>query len=282
MAAAHPARPAPPDSPGATAPDEARPADRLERGTGGVARVVVGRPEVRGALDAPERRALLDALRRAADAAAAGEVRCVVLTGTGDAFSSGQDLREHAARLDADDPALARVVEDEYAPIALLLAEMPAPVVAVVRGTAAGAGAALALAADLRLLAASARVDTGFARVGLPPDTGASWWLPRLVGEGRARDLLLRPRPVPADECVALGLATEAVPDAELDERAEEVARELAAGPTAALVATRRALAFAATHDLPSTLAHEGALVAGVARGREHRAAVEAFLTRRR
>lgn len=258
----------------------APPPARVER-DGAVARVVIGRPEVRGALDGATRRALLAALREVAGLAEAGDVRCVVLTGSGGSFCAGQDLREHAARLDADDPALGRVVAEEYAPIALLLAQLPAPVVAVVRGTAAGAGAALALAADLRLLAASAHVDLGFARVGLPPDTGASWWLPRLVGEGRARDLLLLPRPVPAAECVAIGLATEAVDDAALDDRAREVSRRLAAGPTAALVATRRALAFAATHDLPATLEHEGALVAGAARRPEHRAAVESFLSRR-
>jgi len=253
----------------------------LER-DGPVARVVIGRPEVRGALDGATRRALLGVLREVAAAAGAGAVRCVVLTGAGDSFCAGQDLREHAAQLAGGDPALGRVVEDEYAPVALLLAEMPAPVVAAVRGTAAGAGAALALAADLRLLAASARVDLGFARVGLPPDTGASWWLPRLVGEGRARDLLLRPRPVPAAECVAIGLATEVVDDDALGARTAEVAQQLAAGPTAALVATREALAFAATHDLPATLEHEGRLVAGAARHPEHLAAVEAFLTRRR
>lgn len=249
---------------------------------GAVARVVIGRPEARGALDGATRRALLAALRDVARDAEGGRVRCVVLTGSGGSFCAGQDLREHAAQLDADDPALARVVAEEYAPLALLLARMPAPVVAAVRGTAAGAGAALALAADLRLLAASARVDLGFARVALPPDTGASWWLPRLVGEGRARDLLLLPRPVPAAECVAIGLATEAVADEALDGRVREVAGRLADGPTAALVATRRALAFAATHDLPATLEHEGVLVAGAARRPEHRAAVERFLSRRR
>lgn len=249
---------------------------------GAVARVVIGRPEVRGALDVATRRALLAALREVTAAAEAGTVRCVVLTGAGGSFCAGQDLREHAARLAEDDSALGRVVEEEYAPLALLLARMPAPVVAAVRGTAAGAGAALALAADLRLLAASARVDMSFTRVGLPPDTGASWWLPRLVGEGRARELLLLPRPVPAPECVAIGLATEAVDDDALDARVTEVAQQLAAGPTAALVATRRALAFGATHDLPAALEHEGRLVAEAARRPEHRAAVEAFLTRRR
>ncbi|WP_299033434.1 enoyl-CoA hydratase-related protein [uncultured Pseudokineococcus sp.] len=249
---------------------------------GAVARVVVGRPEVRGALDAATRRALLAALREVAADAEAGAVRCVVLTGAGDSFCAGQDLREHAARLADGDAALGRVVEEEYAPLALLLAEMPAPVVAAVRGTAAGAGAALALAADLRLLAASARIDLGFSRVGLPPDTGTSWWLPRLVGEGRARDLLLLPRPLPAAECAAIGLATEAVDDDALDARVTEVAQQLAAGPTAALVATRRALAFAATHDLAATLEHEGRLVVEAAQRPEHRAAVEAFLRRRR
>ncbi|MEJ5915071.1 enoyl-CoA hydratase/isomerase family protein [Pseudokineococcus sp. 1T1Z-3] len=254
---------------------------------GALAHVVIGRPHVRGALDVAARAALAAALREVSDD---DDVRCVVLSGSGGAFSAGQDLREHAAVLAARDEAVAGggpapdaglAVVEEYVALALLLARLPKPVVASVRGTAAGAGAALAMACDLRLLAASARVDVGFTRVGLSPDTGASWWLPRLVGEGRARDLLLRPRPVPAAECLAIGLATEVVEDDALDARVEQVARQLADGPTAAYAATRQALAFSAVHDLPTSLAREGELAAQASRSPDHRHAVEAFLHRR-
>lgn len=245
----------------------------------GVAEITLTRPEAMNALDTATKVALRDAVSRVAHD---DDVRCVLLTGEGRAFCVGQDLREHVSLLQAGDPSLWRTVPEHYNPIALGLATMPKPVVAAVNGVAAGAGAAFALAADLRIVAASAGFNLAFAGVALSADSGSSWWLPRLVGMTRAKELLLLPRTVPAEEALAIGLATEVVPDDELAERAREVAVRLAAGPTLAFAAIRRALAFSATHHLEESLAHEGELMALTGGTADHAEAVDAFLAKRR
>ena len=164
--------------------------------------------------------------------AADPEVRCVVLTGSGRAFCVGQDLKEHLAGLRGDTSVpLSDTVEKHYNPTVLALATMPKPVVAAVNGVAAGAGASLAFAADFRVLADSAAFNTSFAGVALSCDTGASWTLPRLVGRGKAMELLYFPRTVPAAEALELGLATQVVPADELAATVRELAARLAAGP---------------------------------------------------
>lgn len=243
-----------------------------------VATVAFDRPDQMNALDTPTKVALLEAVTRAADDEG---VRCVLLTGTGRAFCVGQDLREHVRLLTAGDESLWRTVPDHYSPIARTLATMPKPVVAGVNGVAAGAGASLAMAADLRIVAESAGFNLAFAGIALSADTGASWYLPRLVGLGRARDLLLRPRTVGAAEALALGLATEVVPDDELATRARAVAVELAAGPTTAYAALREVTAYSATHGLTETLELEGEWMARTGASADHAEAVDAFLAKR-
>jgi 2-(1,2-epoxy-1,2-dihydrophenyl)acetyl-CoA isomerase len=254
--------------------------------TGAVATVRLHRPEAMNSLTRATKSALLDALRRVADDDA---VRAVVLTGSGRAFCVGQDLREHAADLRATDAAagstsevsgLGGTVREHYNPIATLLATMPKPVVAAVNGVAAGAGASFAFACDLRLLAESAGFNLAFAGIGLSCDSGASWWLPRLVGSGRAKELLLMPRTVRAEEALQLGLASRVVPDDELAAAAAELAGRLAAGPTQAYAAIRRAVAYSAGHDLTTALEHEAELMSTTGATADHRAAVEAFLTK--
>lgn len=245
---------------------------------GAVGTITLARPEARNALDTATKDALLAAVRAAADDPA---VRCVLLTGSGSAFCVGQDLREHADLLARGDAAPWRTVLEHYNPVVTALATMGKPVVAAVNGVAAGAGASLAMAADLRLVAASAGFNLAFAGVALSADSGASWTLPRLVGWGRARDLLLRPRTVGAREALEIGLATEVVADADLPDRAREVAARLAAGPTAAYAALRRALAFSATHDLPASLAAEAQEMACTGATADHVEAVTAFLAKR-
>src|SRR5699024_4021644 len=162
--------------------------------------------------------------------AADPEVRCVVLTGTGRAFCVGQDLKEHIGLLAEDAEALWRTVAEHYTPVVELIATMDKPVVAALNGVAAGAVAAFALPADLRYLAESAGVNLAFTGIALSCASGTSWSLPRLVGTAKAKELLLLPRTVPAQECLELGLATEVVPDGQLADRVTEVARSLAAG----------------------------------------------------
>jgi 2-(1,2-epoxy-1,2-dihydrophenyl)acetyl-CoA isomerase len=229
------------------------------------------------ALDTPTKVALREAVLEAAED---DSVRCVVLTGSGRAFCVGQDLREHVRLQQARDPSLWRTVPEHYNPTALALATMPKPVVAAVNGVAAGAGAAFAFAADVRLLAASAGFNLAFTAIALSADSGASWWLPRLVGMARAKDLLLRPRTVDAATCLELGLASEIVADEDLPGRAAALAADLAAGPTIAYGAVRRAVAYSATHDLPASLEYEGELMALTGASADHAAAVAAFLAK--
>jgi 2-(1,2-epoxy-1,2-dihydrophenyl)acetyl-CoA isomerase len=247
---------------------------RLE---GGVATVRLDRPGARNALDTATKVALRDAV---AQAAADEAVRCVVLTGSGRAFCAGQDLREHGANLAAGVPGLERTLAEHYHPIVLGLATMPKPVVAAVNGIAAGAGVSLALAADLRIAAASSGFNLAFTSIGLSADTGSTWWLPRLVGMGRAKELLLMPRTVGAEEALSMGLVTEVVPDDELAARTEQVAARLAQGPTVAYGAVRRALAYSAGHDLVDSLEHEAELMTLTGATADHAAAVTSFLAK--
>jgi 2-(1,2-epoxy-1,2-dihydrophenyl)acetyl-CoA isomerase len=244
---------------------------------GGVTTVRLNRPAALNALDVPTKVALRDALTTAAGD---DSVRCVVLTGTGRAFCVGQDLREHAGLLERGADALRTTVTEHYNVIARTLGTMRKPVVASVNGVAAGAGAAFAFAADVRILAESAGFNLAFTGIGLSADSGSSWWLPRLIGVAKAKDLLLQPRSVGAGEALDLGLATEVVADADLADRAREVAGRLAAGPTVAYGAVRQAVAYSLGHTLEESLTNEGELMALTGATADHKAAVAAFLAK--
>lgn len=248
----------------------------------GVATVTMDRPEAMNALDLALKVALRDTLQTVADDTA---VRAVLLTGSGRAFCVGQDLAEHARNLEGDEAGRAAVwntVAEHYTPITTLLASMPKPVVAAVNGVAAGAGAAFAFACDLRIVADTAGFNLAFAAVGLSADSGSSWTLPRLVGMAKAKELLLMPSTVPADQALALGLATQVVPAAELATTAREVAVRLASGPTMAYASIRRSLAFSAGHPLDESLANEQAMMELTGATQDHRDAVQAFLAKQR
>jgi 2-(1,2-epoxy-1,2-dihydrophenyl)acetyl-CoA isomerase len=244
-----------------------------------VATITLDRADAMNSLDTATKVALRDHVQRAADDSA---VRAVVLTGAGRAFCVGQDLKEHAEGLAGGAADLGETVREHYSPIAATLATMPKPVVAAVNGIAAGAGAAFAFACDLRVVADTAGFNLAFAAIGLSCDSGSSWTLPRLVGWARARELLLLPRTVKADEALALGLATEVVPASAVLGRATELARQFAAGPTQAYAAIREALAFSATHTLAESVANEAELMARTGATEDHRSAVTAFLAKRR
>ncbi len=247
--------------------------DRL----GAVATVTLNRPDRLNSLDVATKEALLAAL---GEVAGDESVRCVVLTGAGRGFSAGQDLKDHITLLAQDPSAVMSTVAEHFNPIATLLATMPKPVVAAVNGIAAGAGASMAMACDIRLVARSAGFNLAFAGVALSCDTGASWWLPRLVGVAKAKELLLLPRTVRADEALELGLATRLVADEELPAAAADLAAQLAAGPTLAYASIRRAVAFSAGHDLADSLAHEEVLMRLTGASADHLAAVQAFVAK--
>ncbi len=241
----------------------------------GLATITLNRPDAMNALNNELKSALRDTLRKAADDE---DVRAVLLTGNGRAFCVGQDLKEHIGALQEGGGNALSTVEDHYNPITLAIAGMPKPVVAAVNGVAAGAGAGFAFAADYRLLAESAAFNTSFAGIALTADSGISWTLPRLVGPGRAADLLLFPRSVRSGEALELGLAHRVVPDGELAEQAGTVARELAQGPTRAYAAIKESLAFGAGHSLAETLEKEAELQVRAGASKDHQAAVEAFV----
>ncbi|TNC20802.1 enoyl-CoA hydratase-related protein [Amycolatopsis alkalitolerans] len=245
----------------------------------GVRTLTLHRPKAYNSLTVELKERLLDALR---EAAAAPEVRAVVLTGAGKAFCAGQDLKEHVGLLQAGDPAPLGTVREHYNPIVRTIAGMPKPVIAAVNGPAAGAGAAFAYAADLRIAAASANFLMAFANVGLGPDSGASWTLQRLVGYGRAAELMLLARTVPAEEAKQLGLVSEVVPDEELAERAHTIAAKLAAGPTVSYAKIKEVLDVAAQGSLEDALLAEDAAQTVLGSTADHREAVEAFVAKRK
>ena len=242
-----------------------------------VAVIRLNRPGSMNALTAEMKTGLLAALRRAA----ADPVRAVVITGNGRGFCAGQDLVEHAELLESGDTKL-DTVREHYNPIITEIMTMPKPVVAAVNGVAAGAGAALTLACDFRVAARAASFVMSFSLVGLGADSGVSWTLPRLAGLARATELLMLAEPIPADRALGLGLVTSVVPDDEFSENALDLARRLAAGPTASYAAIKEALLYAATHGLTDALDEEAELQARLGRTADHRAATMAFLRKER
>lgn len=229
------------------------------------------------ALDIATKEALLTTLRQVAEDPA---VRCVVLTGSGRAFSVGQDLREHIDLLSNQDSSLWSTVPEHYNPIVELLATMDKPVIAAINGIAAGAGASLAFAADLRIIIDTGGFNLAFAGIALSCDSGSSWTLPRLVGIAKATELLMFPRTIPATEALELGLVNRVVSAEELPTVVGEVARTMAAGPTLAYAAIKRSVAFSAGHTLSESLAQEADQMALTGGSQDHAAAVAAFLAK--
>jgi 2-(1,2-epoxy-1,2-dihydrophenyl)acetyl-CoA isomerase len=248
-------------------------ADVTTERDGAVATVTLPGP----ALSLATKQGLLRDLRAAA---ADGEVRAVVLTGTGKAFCVGQDLAEHAAALKADAASAMNTVDEHYNPIATLLATMPKPVVAAVNGTCVGAGLGFALACDLIVMATGATLGTAFTGIGLTCDSGLSVTLARSLGASRARALLLRPATFTAEEAVSWGLAADLVPAPEVRATAAALAARLAAGPTAAYAETKRLLADAPARPLARALEAEGAAQRRLSLTADHAGAVRAFLAK--
>jgi 2-(1,2-epoxy-1,2-dihydrophenyl)acetyl-CoA isomerase len=248
----------------------------LRQTDGAVAIVTINRPEARNALTAATKVALLQALR---DCGADNSIRAVVLTGAGQAFCSGQDLREHAQLLDSGAAPL-ETVRQHYNPTIETITAMPKPVIAALPGVAAGAGAALAFACDFRIAAERASLLLAFARVGLGADSGASWTLQRLVGPAKAAELLMLADPVDSAAALRLGLLTSVVPDDDLPAAAAQLAARLAAGPTLAYAAIKESLLYGATHRLSESLEKEAELQARLGQTEDHRAATLAFVAK--
>jgi len=225
-------------------------------------------------------------LRAALDAAAADrDVRCVVLTGTGRGFCAGQDLADPAvAPARAGDTAKVDVgaaIERFYKPLALRIRSMPVPVVAAVNGVAAGAGANLALLCDIVVAARSASFIQAFSKIGLVPDCGGTWLLPRLVGRAQAFGLAMLADKLGAEDAVRLGLIWKCVDDAAFAAEVEAIATRLASLPTCALVATRQALDASQQLDLAAALSLEADMQRTLGAAHDFAEGVAAFMAKR-
>lgn len=240
----------------------------------GLARVTLSRPERGNAID----RHLVDDLRAALERA--GGARAILLRGAGRDFCVGGDLRAFDAAPDRG--AFLRDLAGALHEAVELLVSFPAPVVVAVRGSAAGAGMSLAALGDIVVAAESASFVLAYTGVGLTPDGGSSWILPRVVGLRRAAELALLNRRLTAREALDWGLVTAVVGDAELDDRAAEVAARLVAGPTGALATTRRLLWAGAERPLAAHLREEADAIARAGDGHEGREGIAAFVERRR
>lgn len=212
-----------------------------------------------------------------------GRIRALVLTGEGRAFSAGQDLGERAdAFAAATVPDIRGSLDSLYNPLVRRIATLPIPVIAAVNGIAFGAGAAIAIACDITLAAASSRFQFGFVNVGLGPDSGASWLLPRLVGQQRAMDLALSARPVSGREAEAMGLVARCVEDADLLPQARELAHQLASKSADAVRAIKQRLREAAAMSFDEALDAERDAQAELGQTTAYRDAVLRFSARLR
>ncbi|MEU8259158.1 enoyl-CoA hydratase-related protein [Micromonospora sp. NPDC048999] len=248
--------------------------------TDAVVTLTLNRPTAMNSLDVALKEALRDTL---AELENDPSCRAVVLAGAGGSFSAGQDLREHVQSLEAADADPLSTVRAHYNPIAARLANLPKPVIAAVRGMAAGAGASLAFLADFRIGGPKTRFLMAFAGVGLAADTGASWTLPRLVGHAKAVELLMLAEPVGAEEASRLGLLTRLVADDEqVLPTAQELAARLAAGPTVAYGEIKRQLSVAEAGTLADALAAEAQAQSTCGATVDHRASTMAFVNKQK
>ncbi|TCP63277.1 2-(1,2-epoxy-1,2-dihydrophenyl)acetyl-CoA isomerase [Rhodovulum bhavnagarense] len=239
-----------------------------------VAVLKLNRPEVMNALNTQMRAEILDAVREAPDHA-----RVLVLTGAGRAFCSGQDLGDGANVANID---LERTLRDEYEPMLRALFDCPIPTIAAVNGPAAGAGANLALAADVVIASEAAIFLQAFTRIGLIPDAGGTYWLPRQVGFARAMGTALFAEPVPARQAAEWGMIWEAVPEDGFDAHWRARAALLAQGPTVAYQQLKRAIRASFANDLESQLSLEAELQGLCGATHDFKEGVVAFLEKRR
>jgi 2-(1,2-epoxy-1,2-dihydrophenyl)acetyl-CoA isomerase len=243
----------------------------------GVTRLTLNRADKLNAFN----EAMHVALREGLEAARGNGARAVLLTGAGKGFCAGQDLGDRLAGAEGP-PDLGATLDGYYNPLVRLIRELPVPVVCAVNGVAAGAGANIALACDIVLAARSARFIEAFSRIGLIPDSGGTWFLPRLVGESRARGLEFLGEPIDAETAQSWGLIWKAVDDELLDEEATALAEQLAAGPTHGYALLKRAFNASVDNTLDAQLDLERDLQAEAGRTPDYAEGVRAFMEKRK
>ncbi len=244
----------------------------------GVATITLNRPEKLNSFNAGMHAALKHALT---EVESDGVTRTVVLTGAGRGFCAGQDLGDRDVSDGAEPPDLGETLDTLYNPLVLKLRSLPMPVIAAVNGVAAGAGCNIALACDLVFAAQSAKFIQAFCKIGLVPDSGGTWVLPRLVGRQRALGMALLGEPVTAEQAQEWGLIWKAVPDADLTATVSALAAHLSTQPTKGLGFIKQAINQSAGHNLEQQLDLERDLQRMAGRTNDYREGVRAFMGKR-
>ena len=240
--------------------------------------ITLNRPQRLNAFDEAMHRALRDAL---AEAESDPACRALLLTGAGRGFCAGQDLGDRLSAA-GETAVLGGALDAYYNPLIRKLRALPLPIVAAVNGVAAGAGANIALACDIVLASRSASFVQSFAKIGLVPDSGGTWYLPRLVGPARARGLALTAEPLPAEKAEAWGLIWRTIDDADLMAEAEKLCTAFAAAPTVGLALIKRALDESWDNDLESQLELERELQRQASLTPDYAEGVRAFMQKRK
>ena len=237
--------------------------------------ITLNRPESYNALNETMKRELNDAFRQAEKDEG---VRCIILRGSGEkAFCSGQDLKEHGS----SSRSLKESLEQSYNPLIKRMRTIEKPIIGMINGVAAGAGLSIALACDMRIMADSAKLIEVFIRIGLVPDSGSHWFLPRLVGMAKAFEFAATGRDIDAVEAERVGLVNRVVPQAELAKVTIDVAERLAKGPTRSIGLIKRTLNKAAVSDLETLLEYEAVIQEIASKSEDHREGINAFLEKR-
>ena len=243
--------------------------------SGPIARITLNRPDRLNSFTAVMHSELKDALDNL------GEARVLVVTGAGRGFCAGQDLNDRAVSADGHPVDLGITVETCWNPLVRKLVSIPQPVIARVNGVAAGAGANIAFACDLVLAAKSAKFIQSFSGIGLIPDSGGTWALPRLVGQARALGLALTGEPLPADKAEEWGLIWKAVDDEALDSEVGAIAEKLASLPPLGLAAIKQMIRESWGHTLDQELHHQRDAMRRLGFSEDYREGVTAFLEKR-
>ncbi|MFC3614121.1 2-(1,2-epoxy-1,2-dihydrophenyl)acetyl-CoA isomerase PaaG [Lutimaribacter marinistellae] len=249
----------------------------LAQNHGNWVEITLNRPDRLNSFTEEMHHALRSEIERARDAGA----RAILLTGAGRGFCAGQDLGDRDPRKMSGPPDLGNTVRTFYAPLVRLIRSLEFPVICAVNGVAAGAGANIALACDMVLAGESAKFIQSFSKVGLIPDTGGSWHLPRLLGEARAKGLAFTAEPLPARKAEEWGLIWKALPDDELMPEARRLAEQLGNGPTLGLALSKQAIQAAAFDTLSDHLELEADAMKKCGESADYAEGVAAFLEKR-
>ena len=241
-----------------------------------VARITFNRPQVFNSMNAPMRQEILAVLDLCAKDSA---IRAVYITGSGKAFCAGEDLQEVT---DPNGPSLTEIISTGYNPIVQMTRNLEKPVICAVNGVAAGAGANIALACDITVATASASFTQAFSKIGLIPDSGGTWTLPRLVGLQRATALMMLSDKVSAQDAAAMGMIWKVFPDESFEQDSLRLAETLAGMPTKGLAYTKQALNRTFSNDFSAQIALEDQLQTAAGQTHDYREGVAAFLEKRK